>query len=413
MRKVNDHFTLRALRIGIASALATGAVIGVVSLAGERAVWAQGGQASASACRSGVRPGRDSSSVPGHDGNLEPSGYEFRLCGERGRFSFSMGGAPFAQEFESTTRFFPPDPIANPSVWFPGVYPYHPLCDDVPSASDLPGAKLTVRLISYDSTADTSTTLTLAPDTDKPSLKTTSVPPKGTRVKAGGTIKVRMDASEEYGATRHGWQTGVKKILLRDESKNQNVSPHFENNGRPQPCERKLWKKSLEVTYTVPENPPPIIRLRAIAEDFAGNKDDDVAEFPTGELWKGTVKLERDGRNPQCSAVTSETEFIIAVADDGTVTGSGTLDHSKYTCLGGYTTPATHAPVAVGGKKQAGVFTLFLSDWPKTAMVPRLPVGQWIVQVGQGSSGEGTFAPGRMTDVVFRVKLECQNCGHP
>ena len=32
--------------------------------------------------------------------------------------------------------------------------------------------------------------------------------------------------------------------------------------------------------------PPPIIRLRAIAEDFAGKKDEDVAEFPTGD-WHG------------------------------------------------------------------------------------------------------------------------------
>ena len=289
MRKVDNFHTLRALRIAIAGALATGTVIGVVSLAGERAVWAQGGQASAPACRPGVRPGRDSSSVPGNKGYLGFSGYEFRLCGERGRFSFSMGGAPLAQEFQSTTRFFPPELIDNPGVWFPGVYPIYPLCDVVPSASDLPGANLTVRLISYNSTADVSTILTLAPDTDKPSLKTTSVPPKGTKVKAGSTIKVRMDASEEYGATRENWQTGVKKIWLRDESRNQYVSPQFENNGLPQPCERKLWKKSLEVTYTVPENPPPIIRLRAIAEDFAGNKDDDVAEFPTGD-WSGRLE---------------------------------------------------------------------------------------------------------------------------
>jgi hypothetical protein len=68
--------------------------------------------------------------------------------------------------------------------------------------------------------------------------------------------------------------------------------------------------------------------------------------------------------------------------------------------------------VAIGGKKQAGAFTLFLSDWPKTAMVPRLPIGHWNVQAGQGSMAEGTFAMfSGEPDVVFRVKLECQNCG--
>lgn len=64
------------------------------------------------------------------------------------------------------------------------------------------------------------------------------------------------------------------------------------------------------------------------------------------------------------------------------------------------------------GKEAWGAFTLYLTDWPMSAPVPRLPVGQWNVQVGQGSTGEGTCAmPSGEPDVVFRVKRECQNCG--
>jgi len=284
---------------------------------------------------------------------------------------------------------------------------------ELPGGSDLPNAALAISFVSANPAARAARTMTLGPDTEKPTLKTTSTPRKGTKVKPGDTIKVRMEASEEYSDPRIGWQTGVKKIQLTDESRNQVVPPHFENSGGPRPCKEKQWKQTLEVTYTVPPNPPPVIRLRAVAEDFAGNRDDDVGEFFTGEVWKGTIKLERDGRNPQCSAIKSETEFTIAVADDGAVTGSGTLNHSSYTCPGGYTAPATRAPVAIGGKKQGGAFTAYLTDWPKTALVPRLPGGQWIVQVGQGSTGEGTFAPGSMTDVIFRVKLICQNCDRP
>ena len=66
------------------------------------------------------------------------------------------------------------------------------------------------------------------------------------------------------------------------------MPPHWEVTGGPRPCAEKQWKQILEVTYTVPPNPPPIIRLRAVAEDFAGNKDDDVGEFPTGD-WHGTI----------------------------------------------------------------------------------------------------------------------------
>jgi hypothetical protein len=46
-------------------------------------------------------------------------------------------------------------------------------------------------------------------------------------------------------------------------------------------------QRTHSVTYTVPSDPPPIVRLRAIAEDFAGNIDTDIGEFPTGD-WYGT-----------------------------------------------------------------------------------------------------------------------------
>ena len=173
----------------------------------------------------------------------------------------------------------------DPGSGYFGIFDVKPC--ELPGGSDLPGAPLAISFVSANPAARATKTLTLRPDTEKPTLKTTSTPRKGTKVKTGDTIKVRMEASEEYGDTRMGWQTGVKKIQLTDESRNQVVPPHFEATGGPRPCKEKQWKQFLEVTYTVPPNPPPVIRLRAIAEDFAGNKDDDVGEFPTGD-WHGT-----------------------------------------------------------------------------------------------------------------------------
>ena len=173
----------------------------------------------------------------------------------------------------------------DPGSGYFGIFDVKPC--ELPAGSDLPGAPLAISFVSANPAARATKTLTLRPDTEKPTLKTTSTPRKGTKVKTGDTIKVRMEASEEYGDTRMGWQTGVKKIQLTDESRNQVVPPHFEATGGPRPCKEKQWKQSLEVTYTVPPNPPPVIRLRAIAEDFAGNKDDDVGAFPTGD-WYGT-----------------------------------------------------------------------------------------------------------------------------
>jgi len=247
-----------------------------------------------------------------------------------------------------------------------------------------------------------------ATDKERPKLDTNSVPRKGAKIKAGDKITVTMVARDNANA----WQSGIKTIQLVADSEGGRFIEV--RNYLPSPgCLAPPMERRVVATYTVPQNPPPIVRLTALTEDFGGLMDTDVGEFPTVEVWKGSVKLERDGRNPQCSAIKSETEFTIAVAGDGAVTGSGTLDHSSYTCEG-QTTPGTRAPVAIGGKKEGGAFTLFLSDWPKTAPLPRIPIGQWSVQVGQGSTGEETFAMfSGNPDVVFRVKLECQYCGRP
>lgn len=250
-------------------------------------------------------------------------------------------------------------------------------------------------------------TLDLQLDQAKPTLTTTSVPPKGKKVKAGDKIKVTMVARDD--AEPKSWQTGIKTIQLVAESEGGRfiASENYEACTDPR-------VRRVEATYTVPSNPPPIVRLAALAEDHVGLMDTDIGEFPTRDVWAGTVRLERDGRTGECSTIKSETKFTFGVADDGAVSGSGTLDHSGYTCPGGYSAPATSAKVTISGKKQAGTFTLFLSDWPKTALLPRLPVGQWIVKVGEGSTGEGTFAmfDGK-PDVMFRVNLECQTCGSP
>jgi hypothetical protein len=42
----------------------------------------------------------------------------------------------------------------------------------------------------------------------------------------------------------------------------------------------------------VPDNPPPIVRLTALAEDHARHMDTDVGEFPTQGDWYGTLELD-------------------------------------------------------------------------------------------------------------------------
>ena len=125
------------------------------------------------------------------------------------------------------------------------------------------------------------------PDREKPKLHTSSVPPKGSKVKPGDQIKVTMVARDD--ATR--WQTGIQRIQLMAQNPGgdelvgaQDYPPVIRPN-----CESRPEPRTLVLTYTVPRNPPPIVRLRAIAEDFANHHDTDVGEFPTGD-WYGTFK---------------------------------------------------------------------------------------------------------------------------
>ncbi|MFN2622510.1 MAG: hypothetical protein ABR611_06660 [Chthoniobacterales bacterium] len=118
-------------------------------------------------------------------------------------------------------------------------------------------------------------------DTDPPKLKVTSTPPKGTRVKAGDKIHVTIIASERYADGHKSSPSGVQAIQL---TANDGLVDSKDYGKPPQTCARQ----TLEATYTVPNNPPPVVHLRAIAEDGVGNQGEESADFPAGEKWEGT-----------------------------------------------------------------------------------------------------------------------------
>lgn len=238
-------------------------------------------------------------------------------------------------------------------------------------------------------------------DRKAPKLTTASVPRKGSKVKAGDQIKVTMVARDDP----EPWPTGLKTIQLVADSEGGRFIASENYEPCAQPAERRV-----EAMYRVPQNPPRWVRLTALAEDHAGHMDTDTGTFPTVEMWKGAIKLERDTLNPACSAITSEAAYVIEVGDDGEVSGSGTFDHSGYTCKGGFTASATQGTIKMVGKKVGSTFTIYVNDWePKNSSTPRIPGGPQILEA-RGSTAEGTFSPGP-PGVVFRVKLECQTCG--
>ena len=243
------------------------------------------------------------------DGSFGKQTFQVRACAH-GEVLVDQGSIPTVVET-------PPDPF-DPESGFRMLFDVEPC--GLGGGSDLPGAELTVKFVSELPEANASAVMVLAPDKDKPTLTTTSQPTNGTKVKPGDIIKIKMQASEEYNNPRYNWQTGVKKVQLTDESRNQIVPPHFEG-AEMRPCAEKQWKQMLEVTYTVPSNPPPIIRLRAVAEDFAGNQDFDVGEFPTGD-WYGTFNWNHDCEGGMTDKTKGISDLALDYDGQGNLTGT-------------------------------------------------------------------------------------------
>ncbi len=257
------------------------------------------------------------------------------------------------------------------------------------SGDDLPGAKVTITYQRTDDpTANATSTLTLADDTEPPQLDVHSKPQKGHKVKNDDKIMVTITADETAPVSGHfGWQTGVESIeLLAD-------GVHFDGKRygpAALPCDRKSWKQTFETTYTVklPEPPPPFIRLTARAKDYHPNTATKDAEFPTGD-WYGTLKGHGQGHGYND---TVEIRFSFSETKGGTIKGSGRATvMSKEEPFAGYCVHHHHAPdpfdISIGGDRVGDEFQLVLSN-------PRMPVVfSGTCRYPNGTSQSNTITP--------------------
>jgi hypothetical protein len=87
----------------------------------------------------------------------------------------------------------------------------------------------------------------------------------------------------------------------------------------------------------VPDNPPPIIHLIAIAHDFVNDGSASLsADFPTGDVWTGTAHVVVQIRNPHLCPATSvqNYSFKLAVGAKGAVQGTETWVYKETTTCG-------------------------------------------------------------------------------
>ncbi|MGB2889265.1 MAG: hypothetical protein WBC04_16350 [Candidatus Acidiferrales bacterium] len=205
----------------------------------------------------------------------------------------------------------------------------------LPGGSDLPGTKVAVKADVLDVLGKTvfsnNDITTLADDTLAPRVNVVSTPARGTKVKTGDKIHLNVTATEK----RSGgpWQTGVKIIQVTAEPRGLVKDPWTNPSNLPKSCGEKTWEHKDEATYTVPKDPPAVIKICAITEDYVGNESSQCGEFPTGDVWKGTLHATSSqffgpppflGAPPlQCLDEEWDINLELVVLSDGSVTGKG------------------------------------------------------------------------------------------
>jgi len=203
------------------------------------------------------------------------------------------------------------------------------------------------------------------PDREKPNLHTSSVPPKGRKVKARDTITVTMVARDD--ATT--WQTGIQRIQLIAVGDALVGAKDYPPVIRPN-CEGRPEPRTLVLTYEVPRNPPPVVRLRAIAEDFAGNIDTDIAEFPIAD-WYGTIKKTAKGGGHNH---TINIDYAFEVERSGTIKGraSARISTEAYevpACTMLWTYSPSEFDIPLSGRRNGENFELTLEPGTLTATI--------------------------------------------
>jgi hypothetical protein len=251
-------------------------------------------------------------------------------------------------------------------------------------------------------------------DRESPKFKELhSTPAKGTKVKAGDKISVKFVASERYADGHKSWPTGVRAAQLREE--NAGVLHSKEYGQKPDPCALAPF----DWTYTVPANPPAMIKLIAHAEDGAGNVREEEADFPTVDLWKATLHLRGEGNIYKDDA---DVRAQFTIEGSGNVVGKGTatitpaprvfVESDKCTFM--HTVTPNTFDIAVEGHRQSDELRLKIRPLSTATLAIQVTGGPCRAGAGAPVAGMSPFAGIQYHSVEFGVRARhgAENSGH-
>lgn len=225
----------------------------------------------------------------------------------------------------------------------------------LPGGSDMPGTTVHFSARYTDDPAEAAGAQHLLEDPEQsPVLVLQSIPSSGSRVEPGDTIRLQSQAMELPPSEGLHWAEirSPAGVLGRDEH-------------QATPCDQSRFYSEMERTYTVPADPPPVIELTAVAQDFDGVASTDSVTFVTDDrvVWEGTLMAETERQYEGAGTCfdTWRAELDFVVDQTGKIDGSGRAELGEFGCALPSSNPAQAHVFSIGGQSSDEALTLLLS----------------------------------------------------
>jgi hypothetical protein len=157
-------------------------------------------------------------------------------------------------------------------------------------------------------------------DTSSPTI---TITPQRRQVTGGANVEFTLEATDA--TTR--WETGIKSIQLMNVTIPGSVEPGFADSRLAgNPCDPSTMRRSWPFRYRVPRNPPALIELKGVAEDYVGNVGTETAFLTTGEFsgryeWEYKSEINTGAAAGDRYQQTGVADFSLNVDPDGNLIG--------------------------------------------------------------------------------------------
>lgn len=215
---------------------------------------------------------------------------------------------------------------------------------DLPGGSDMPGT-----VVRFDATLDDGANVTdnVVLNDMGPGVvgDVNSQPSPGSRVEPGQTIALEALGMQFAPAL------GIESLKLLALGQEIGSTGNASGSTEPIACDDGRFFALLEKEYVVPDPPPPVIEICAVATTFDDHEDRGCIEFTTGEVWTGSYAgtVTWDCNVLGNLSGTLNGTFTITVGADGAATMD--IVHTVTGSCGGPDVGTLTTPLTVSGKR--------------------------------------------------------------